>query len=97
REQAQAEAYQTVSAELQQNARQDDRASRRSLHVRVGQPGVQRPDRNLDGEGGEEAQEQQRLDGGTAINVTRRSRSRLYLQDDLVDVERAEVVAHPQD
>ena len=31
------------------------------LHVRVGQPGVQREQRHLDGEGDEEGQEQQHL------------------------------------
>ena len=51
------EAQETVRSHFQQDTRQDDRTSRGRFHVRVGQPGVQRPHRDFDGEGGGEGQE----------------------------------------
>src|SRR5258708_4334128 len=47
-----------IRAQLQHDPGQDDRTGSRGLNVGIGQPRVQRPDRNFDGEGHEEAQEQ---------------------------------------
>ncbi len=57
-QQRQREADEAVRAHLQQNARQDDRARRGSFGVRVGQPGVEREHRHLDGEREEESPEE---------------------------------------
>ena len=57
----QREADEAVASELQKHAGQDDRASCRRLHVRVGKPGVDRPHRQLHREAGEEGEEQQGL------------------------------------
>ena len=62
REHRQAEAQEPVTAHLQQDGRQNDRAGRGRLHVGVGQPGVHGPHRHLHGEAGEEGQPQQRLE-----------------------------------
>ena len=52
------EAKEAERAELQHDAREDDRARRRRLDVRVGQPGVEREHRHLHGEREEEGAEQ---------------------------------------
>ena len=57
-EQVEAEAQEPVGAELQHDAGQDHRAGRRGLGVGVGQPGVHREQRHLDGERDGEGQEQ---------------------------------------
>ena len=57
REERQAEAQHAVAAHLEQDAGQDDGAGRRRLDVRVGEPGVHREHRHLDGEGHEEGEE----------------------------------------
>ena len=61
REHRQREAQEAVAAHLQEDRRQDDRARRRRLDVRVRQPGVDRPHRHLHRKGGEEGQPQPRL------------------------------------
>ena len=53
----QAEPDEAVRAHLQEDGRQDDRAGRRRVGVRVGQPGVEREHRHLDREAEEERQE----------------------------------------
>ncbi len=63
REEWQGEADEAVSSHLQQNAGQDDRARGGRLHVGIGQPGVEREHRHLDGERQEESQEQQNREG----------------------------------
>ena len=63
REQRQTEAEQTVGAHLQHHAGQHDGAGGGCFDVRVGQPGMQREQRNLDGERDEEGQEEQQLLG----------------------------------
>ena len=55
--------HEAVGAHLQQNARQDHGTRRGGLHVGVRQPGVKREHRHLDGEGQEECQGQQVLEG----------------------------------
>src|SRR6202022_4689506 len=60
-EQRQAEANHAVGAHFQENAGEDDGAGRRSLHVSVGQPGVEREERDFDGEGQEEGEEEVHL------------------------------------
>ena len=60
RQQRQREADESVGAHLQQNARQNHRAGRGRFGVRVGQPGVEREHRHLDGKGEEESPEQNR-------------------------------------
>ena len=60
-EQRHGEAQHAVGAHLQQHAGQDHRAGGRRLDVGVGQPGVQRKDRHLDGEGQEEGREEPEL------------------------------------
>ena len=64
REQREREAHQAVGAHLQQHAGQNHRAGGRRLHVRVGQPGVQREQRHLDREGQREGEEQPGLRAG---------------------------------
>src|SRR6185437_6233630 len=64
REEAEIEAQHAVRPHLQQDAGEQDRAGRRRLDVGVGQPGVEREQRNLDGEGDEEAEEQPGFGGG---------------------------------
>ena len=64
RQHRQREAQEAVAAELQQHAGQDHRARRRRLDVGVRQPGVHRPHRQLDGEGGEAGQPQPLLQAG---------------------------------
>ena len=57
----QREAQEAVAAELEEHARQQHRARRRRLDVRVGQPGVERPHRHLDRERGEHRDPEQLL------------------------------------
>ena len=57
------DAHETVGAQLQQDRRQDDRTLRRGLGVGVGEPGVERPHRDLDAEPHEHAAEDQHLGG----------------------------------
>ena len=61
REHRHGEAQEAVGAELQQHAGQDHRAAGGRLDVRVGQPGVQREERHLDGEGQREGAEAEQL------------------------------------
>ena len=64
REEGQREAEEPVGPHLEQHARQDDRAAGRRLDVRVGEPGVEREERHLDGEGEREGGEQPELLAG---------------------------------
>ena len=57
RQERQGDAHEAVRAELQQDRGQDHRALRRRLGVGVGQPGVEREHRHLDGEADEHAGE----------------------------------------
>jgi hypothetical protein len=57
RQQREREPQEPVSPHLQQHAGQDDGAGGGSLHVRVGQPGVEREHGHLDGEAQEEGPE----------------------------------------
>ena len=50
----QAEAHETVAADLQHDGRQDHGTAGGRLHVRIRQPGMHRPHGNLDGEGRQE-------------------------------------------
>ena len=59
REQRQAEPDKAVQAHLQRD--QDDRAAGRRFGIRIRHPGMERPDRGLDAERQEEAEEQQHL------------------------------------
>ena len=61
REHRQRKAQESVAAHLKQDRREDDGARRRRLDMGVGQPGVDRPHRHLDGKGGEEGQPQPEL------------------------------------
>ncbi|MPL74842.1 hypothetical protein SDC9_20661 [bioreactor metagenome] len=72
REHRQREAQEAVAAHLQHHRRQDHRARRRRLNVRVGQPGVHRPHRHLHREGGEEGEEQQRLHAADDVEAQHR-------------------------
>ena len=58
-EQRQAEAQHAVGAELQHHSRQDHGACGGGVGVRVGQPSVEREQRNLDGKGKKESKEEQ--------------------------------------
>ncbi len=58
-EQRQAETHQSVGAHFQHDAGQHDGAGGGRFDVGVGQPGVQREQRDLDRKGNEECQEQQ--------------------------------------
>ena len=60
-EQRERETQQAVGPHLQQDAGQDDRPGRGRFDVRVGQPGVEREQRHLDGEGHREGQEEPHL------------------------------------
>ncbi|OIQ72207.1 hypothetical protein GALL_461710 [mine drainage metagenome] len=57
----QGKADETVGAQLEHDGRQHHRASGRGLDVRVGQPGMHRPHRNLDREGEKEGDEYEHL------------------------------------
>ena len=83
-EHRQAEADETVTAELEQHAREDDRPGGRGLHVGIGQPGMHRPHRHLDREAGKEGEPQPglRLRGEIVVQQRR-------------DVGRARFVHHP--
>ena len=72
REEGKREADEAVGSHLQQNAGQDDGAGGGGFHVRVGQPGVEGEHRHFDGEGEEEAQEQQRGDVRTVVGINLR-------------------------
>ena len=61
RKQRQAKAHHAVGAHLQQHARQHHRTRRGRFRMRVGQPGVQREQRHLDGERQKKCHEQQHL------------------------------------
>uniref|UniRef100_A0A0N5A6U6 LigA n=1 Tax=Parastrongyloides trichosuri TaxID=131310 RepID=A0A0N5A6U6_PARTI len=61
REHRDVEQDEAVAAHLQQDGSQDDRTGGRRFHVGVRQPGVDREHRQLDREGDEEAQPQDRL------------------------------------
>ena len=58
REHGQRHSDEAVAAHLQQDARQDHRARRRRFHVRVRQPGMNRPHGHLHRERGEEGEPQ---------------------------------------
>ena len=62
RQERDGDAHEAVGAQLQQDRGQDDRALRGRLRVGVGQPGVEREHRHLDGEADEHAGEDP--DGG---------------------------------
>ena len=76
-EEGQAEAQHAVPAHLQEHAGEDHGARRGRLDVRVGEPGVQREHRHLDGEGQEEGEE------GPELQVVR-----VDQPAELLDVER---------
>mmetsp|Transcript_15026 Transcript_15026/g.35416 ORF Transcript_15026/g.35416 Transcript_15026/m.35416 type:complete len:1189 (-) Transcript_15026:477-4043(-) len=59
----QRKAQEAVAAELQHDGRQHDRTAGRRLDVGIGQPGVHRPHRHLDREGGQEGKEKPGLGG----------------------------------
>ena len=59
REQGDAEAEESVGAHFQHDRGQHDGSGGRGFDVRIGQPGVQWEQRNLDREGEEEGQEEQ--------------------------------------
>ena len=85
-EHRQGEPEEPVAAELQQDARQDDRAGRRRLHVGVRQPCVHGPHRHLHREGGEEGEPQPGLHRGREIVLqeqrdVRRSRLPVHRHD----------------
>ena len=61
RKQRKREPHQAVGAHLQQHAGEDHRAGGRRFDVRVGQPGVEREQRHLDGERQREGQEEPEL------------------------------------
>ncbi|QYU71032.1 division plane positioning ATPase MipZ [Leptolyngbya sp. 15MV] len=84
-EHRQAEADEAVAAHLEQHARQDHRACRGRLHVRVWQPCMHRPHRHLDREAGEEREPQPGLRFGREIVLHQRR-----------DVGRPRLVHHPQ-
>ena len=63
REQRQGKTQQTIGSGLQQDTGQIDRTCGRCLSVSIRQPGVERYDRQLHGEGNEEAQHQDVLGG----------------------------------
>ena len=65
----QREAHEAVGAHLQQDGGEDDRAGGRRLDVRVGQPGVEREHRHLDGEAEEEAEEDPELQRAAGSGV----------------------------
>jgi hypothetical protein len=56
-------------SEKRMNSSQDDGTGSRRLHVSVGQPGVEGEHRNLDGEGEEKSEEQERSDGRSVGRV----------------------------
>ncbi len=60
-EQRKTEADQAVGAHFQHDGSQHNGTGGGRFHVRVGQPGVQREQRNFDGEGEEEGEEQQQF------------------------------------
>ncbi len=70
REQRDAVADQPEGPDLVQDAHQQDRAAGRRLRARVRQPGVEGEQRRLDGEGDEEAQEEQLLHTRGDIQLT---------------------------
>ncbi len=80
------EAQETVGAHLQQDCRQDHRACGRGLDVRVRQPCVHRPHRQLHGERGEEGEPQVPLHVGRELGRHQRG-----------DVGRAGVPVHRHD
>ena len=61
REEGEGEAQEAVGAELEHDAGEDHRAAGRRLDVGVGEPGVEREHRHLDGEGQREGAEQPEL------------------------------------
>ena len=61
REEWNGESNESVAAELEQDAGQDHRARGWRLHVRVGEPGVEREHRHLDRKGEREGAEGERL------------------------------------
>ena len=71
-EQRQAVAQEAEGAHLVEDADEQHGATDRRLRRGVGQPGVQRDQRRLDGEGDEEAQEQQLLHAGVDLQLAER-------------------------
>ena len=61
REERQAEANHAVGAHFQEDAGEHHGTGRGSFDVRVRQPGVEREERNFDGEGHEEGEEEKRF------------------------------------
>src|SRR5580692_2418745 len=89
--QAEVEAQQAVGAHLQQHSGQQDRAGGGRFDVRVGQPGVEREQRNFHREGEEEAEEEPLRGGGEGRH--------LALGDQIanfVELEGASVRVEPQ-
>ncbi len=73
-EQAEIEAQHAVGAHLQQHAGQQDGSGGRSFDVGVGQPGVEREQRNLHRKRQEESEEEPLRRGGE-VGHLRRARS----------------------
>ena len=69
RQQRQREAQEAVGAHLQQNTGQDHRAGGGRFHMGVGQPGVEREHRHLDGEAQEERPEDPLLDAARKLQA----------------------------
>ena len=64
RKEGEPQPQEAVGAHLQEHGGQQHRARRRRLDVGVGQPGVEREERDLDGESQAEGQEEPGLEGG---------------------------------
>src|SRR5208282_2290242 len=79
---ADVEAQQAVCAHLQQHTSQEHRSSGGRFHVRVGQPGVQREDRDLHREGDEEAEEEPQRGGFETWHTSAANR---VLNDDKIE------------
>ena len=75
----QREPDEAVGAELQGDRRQDDGAAGGRLDVGVGQPGMDRPHRYLDGKGDEESEEKPDLGAGAMGSLCHSRISKLPL------------------
>ncbi len=69
REHRQRKAQEAVAAHLQKDAGKDDRARRRRLDMRIGQPGMHRPHRRLDRKRREERKPQPGLHAGREVRM----------------------------
>ena len=92
----QREADEPVRAHLQEHGRQDDRAGRRRVGVRIGQPRVEREHRHLDGEPEEEREEHPPLQVERHVQLLElRDVERVHARDAVVvEVERQNAEQH---